>query len=168
LKEESMRAVRNVGVAIALCLTAQPALAQTCMPQQVGADVFITLIPTILDEAAERCVAVGAPSPLAEPGARLLRDRLTAESAKRTASAAIGFRAISGEKLPGVTDNTIVALMRESLPKKLLGKQKFDRLFCSHLGQMFTSMAPMSADQVGTMLVSLMGLVNTREFNICP
>ena len=163
-----MRAVRNVGVAIALCLTAQPALAQSCMPQQVGADVFITLIPTLLDEAATRSTAVGAPSPLVEPAARLLHDRLAYESAKRTASAAIGFRSISGDKLPNVTDNTIVALMRESLPKEMLARQKFDRPFCSHLGRMFTSMAPMSADQVGTMLASLMGLVNIKEFSICP
>jgi hypothetical protein len=157
-------------IACALILATPAQAATNCLSRQSVGDVAIMLLPGIIDRVSDRCgPRLPASAFLKQPAARQLRDRVAAERAARTPSAARGFEEMSGGELPkGLSDATIVGLMSEGMPAELLPDSYLTQQTCTDADELLSAMAGMSVRQIGSFVSALLSLSKVRDPAICP
>jgi len=140
---------------------------QPCVTRQQVADATVILIPELISGAQARCREhLSADSFILQPAATQFAERARAERDQRTASAAAGLRIISGDELPGMRDETVVAMMGEGLAGQMM--QNANPSQCRDVNVLIESVASLAPIQIGNFLGAMFGLAGVGGGNSGP
>jgi hypothetical protein len=146
----------------------QATAADRCVDRQAVGDMAITLIPPLMDSFTKRCAALTPATAFLKQGAAAqLREKLAVAAKARISSTARGFRSVGEKAPPGLSDQTIVNMMIETMPAILIQDGKVDVAMCGDVDQLFAAMSPMSPDQVAQFTVALLSLSKVKDPAIC-
>jgi len=130
---------------------------QACVPRRQVSDMFIVIAPYFIDAARERCAShLAESSYLRQPAAAALAARIRAFGEGRRTSAAAAIRVIGRHDLPGVREETLVAMMGEAVSGMALSSPTPG--VCRDVDAIVDSMGAMTPDQLGRFFAAFMGL----------
>ena len=158
--------IQHLAVVALLAAQAAP-VERACITHQEAADMAVTLLPFLLDSAAQRCRPHLAPTSFLNSGASTWSARLREESAPRRESALRGIAKLGGTPAPsGEGGEAAFLFVVRMMTAGMTGGIRPED--CPRIDVMAESLQPLPTDNIARLIVAGLGLGMSRRETETP
>ncbi len=165
---------------LAMIAAVQPALAATppCITQHEAAALFQVALPSVITGVSDKCRAALPSGAFLDSGSKAMVDRFRPASETAWVVAKPAISKMGGQEakfLTSLPDDALKPLLSSIISSTL--NEKITSEQCPVLNRLIESMAPLSSENVSTMLIALVELADGKQnsssgkgsgLNICP